>query len=436
MRSIYLLLVYIALLGIGASAPFVLTLGYVWLDIFRPQSVAYFLLNGGVPIAMIMGAAAVGGYFALDRQSAPRLSAVTVLTLMLGVWVTLTCLWAEVPEAAWIKWDWAFKTIMFAAFVPYVIRSRIQIEAFLLVFLFSLSANVIPFGAKTILSGGGYGHQLGLVAGNTGLGEGATLATVCLMSIPLILAIRKHSLIIPRNWFTNLGYLGFIAMAILTAIGTFERTALVGLFVLGVTVWITSRRKILVAAVGALIAFGIIFQTSDAWNTRMQTITSGTEDNSIGVRLAVWKWTYNYALDHPLGGGFNVYFIQRIDLPSETSSSGISTIAHRAFHSIYFEVLGEQGWVGLGLFLAIAGLSFLACWGVIRQCRGNPQLLWCGDLAKAIMCAMAILMTCGAFIGIAFQPFLYYTFAITFSLREWVHRVEAEQAPALVPALA
>src|ERR1700704_6113102 len=98
MRSIYLLLAYIALLGIGASAPFVLTLGYVWLDIFRPQSVAYFLLNGGVPIAMIMGAAAVGGYFALDRQSAPRLSTVTVLTLMLGGWVTLTCLWAEVPE--------------------------------------------------------------------------------------------------------------------------------------------------------------------------------------------------------------------------------------------------------------------------------------------------------------------------------------------------
>jgi probable O-glycosylation ligase (exosortase A-associated) len=436
MRSIYLLLVYIALLGIGASAPFVLTLGYVWLDIFRPQSVAYAFLNGGVPIAMIMGAAAIGGYFALDRQAPPRLSGVTVLLLMLAVWVTLTCLWAAVPTAAWTKWDWAFKTILFAAFVPYAIRSRIQIEAFLLVFLFSLSANIIPFGAKTILSGGGYGHQLGLVGVNNGLGEGATLATVCLMAIPLILALRKHSLIIPRNWFTNLGYLGGVGLAIMTAIGTFERTALVGLFVLGVTVWVTSRRKILVGAVGAVIALGIVYQTSDAWNTRMATITAGAEDNSIGVRLAVWKWTYNYALEHPLGGGFNVYFIQRIDLPSETSSTGTTTLAHRAFHSIYFEVLGEEGWLGLGIFLAIAGLSYLSLWSVIRQCKGNPQLQWCGDLAKALMSGLTILMTCGAFIGIAFQPFLYYMFAITLSLREWLYRVEAEQAPALVPALA
>lgn len=435
MRSVYLLLVYIALLGIGASAPFVLTLGYVWLDVFRPQAVAYSLLNGGLPIAMIMGAAALGGYFALDRRSPPRFSLVILLTLMLAVWVTLTCFWAEVPDQAWIKWDWAFKTILFSAFIPFVIRSRVQIEAFLLVFLFSLSANVIPFGAKTILSGGGYGQRLGLVSANAGLGEGATLATVCLMSIPIILALRKHSLIIPRNWFTNLCYVGGAALLIVTAIGTFERTALVGLLVLAVMVWITSRKKLLMGAVCAVIALGVVFETSDAWNTRMSTITAGATDGSIGVRLAVWKWTYNYALQHPLGGGFDLYYIDSIDVPSDRPA-GVETIAHRAFHSIYFEMLGEQGFVGLGMFLSIAGLSFLSLWGVIRRCKGNPQLEWCADLAKALLSALTILMTCGAFIGIAFQPFLYYLFAITVSLREWVYRTEDEPAPALVPALA
>jgi len=436
MRSIYLLLIYIALLGIGASAPFVLTLGYVWLDVFRPQAVAYSLLNGGLPIAMIMGAAALGGYFALDRRSPPGFYAVTALTLMLGVWVTLTCLWAEVPDQAWIKWDWAFKTILFSAFIPFVIRSRVQIEAFLLVFLFSLSANVIPFGAKTILSGGGYGHQLGLVGANNGLGEGANFATVCLMAIPMMLALRRHSLIIPRNWLTNLCYVGGVALLIVTAIGTFERIALVGLLVLAVTVWITSRKKLLMGAICALVALGVVYETSDAWNQRMSTITSGAADGSIGVRLAVWKWTYNYALDHPLGGGFNAYFIENIQLPNENSPTGVSIIAHRAYHSIYFEVLGEEGWLGLGLFLTIMGLSFLSLWAVIRRCKDNPQLQWCGDLAKALMSSLAILMTCGAFIGIAFQPFIWYTIAMSTSLHAWVRRVETEQAPALVPAVA
>ncbi len=436
MRSIYLLLVYLAILGIGASAPFVLTLGYVWLDIFRPQSVAYSLLNGGVPIAMIMGAAALGGYFVLDRRSPPRFSAVTLLTLALAIWVTLTCLWAEVPEQAWIKWDWAFKTIVFSAFIPFVIRSRIQIEAFLLVFLFSLSANVVPFGFKTLLSGGGYGHQLGLVNANNGLGEGATLATVCLMSIPIVLAIRKHSLIIPYNKFTNLAYLGFAALAILTAIGTYERTGLVGLFVLAITLWITSRSKILIGGMCAVVALLIVYETSDAWNTRMATITAGAEENSIGVRLAVWKWTYNYALDHPFGGGFNAYWIQYSELPSDNSPTGVTVVAHRAYHSIYFEVLGEEGWLGLGLFLSIVGLSYLSLWGVIRRCRDNPQLQWCGDLAKGVLGALTIMMTCGAFIGIAFQPFIWYAIATSMSLREWLRRVETEQAPALVPAFA
>jgi len=46
------------------------------------------------------------------------------------------------------------------------------------------------------------------------------------------------------------------------------------------------------------------------------------------------------------------------------------------------------------------------------------------------------LMTCGAFIGIAFQPFIWYTIAMSTSLHAWVRRVETEQAPALVPAVA
>lgn len=436
MRSIYLFLVYLAFLGMGAVVPFVLTLGYVWLDIFRPQTERYTLLNDIGPVSMIMGAAAIGAYFVLDRRSPPRVSAVTLLTLMMAVWVTLTCFWAEVPEPAWIKWDWAFKTVLFSTFIPVVIRSRIQIEAFLLVFLFSVSANVIPFGAKVLLSGGGYGRQLGLVATNSGLGEGATLATVCLMSIPIMLAIRPHSLIIPRNWFTNLGYPAGIALAIFTAIGTYERTALVGLFVLAVTVWITSRKKILMGAICAVVALGVMYETSDAWNTRMATITEGAAENSIGVRLAVWNWTYHYALENPFGGGFNAYFIENIELPSDTSRTGTAVVAHRAYHSIWFEVLGEEGWPGLGMFLAIIGLSFLSLLGVIRRCKDNPQLQWCGDLAKGMLSAMTIVLACGTFIGIAFQPWLWYSFAISMCLREWVHRAGTEQVTALVPALA
>ena len=176
--------------GLGFSAPFVATLGYVWVDTFRPQEVAYILLNQ-LPVALIMGVVALGSYFLLDRARRPGCRMETGLQAAMAIWVTLTLFWAEVPEAAWDKWDWAFKTLLFATFVPFVIRSRVQIEAFAQIYVLSLAANFVPFGVKTLISGGGYGMNLGLQQGNSGLAEGGLLSTVCLMAVPLAIPWRS-----------------------------------------------------------------------------------------------------------------------------------------------------------------------------------------------------------------------------------------------------
>jgi len=139
-RSLWLLILYLGFVGLGVSTPFVAALGYVWVDTFRPQEVAYILLNQ-LPVAMIMGVVAIGSYILLDRRSPPRLSLETTLQATMAIWITLTLLWAEVPDAAWTKWDWAFKTLVFATFVPFVIRSRVQMEAFAQVYVLSLAAN-------------------------------------------------------------------------------------------------------------------------------------------------------------------------------------------------------------------------------------------------------------------------------------------------------
>ena len=97
LRSLWLLFVYVAFLGLSASAPFVATLGYVWVDTFAPQNVAYILLNQ-IPVAMIMGAVAVGTYLLLDRRSPPPLSAKWLLMVAIMIWVNLTMIWAEVPQ--------------------------------------------------------------------------------------------------------------------------------------------------------------------------------------------------------------------------------------------------------------------------------------------------------------------------------------------------
>ena len=85
LRSIWLVFLYLAFLGLGAYAPFIFALGYVWVDTFRPQEVAYIVLNQ-LPVAMIMGAAAVGSYLVFDRRSPPRLTLAGLIPAMMAVW--------------------------------------------------------------------------------------------------------------------------------------------------------------------------------------------------------------------------------------------------------------------------------------------------------------------------------------------------------------
>jgi putative inorganic carbon (HCO3(-)) transporter len=424
LRSLWLLFLYMSFLGLSTNAPFVATLGYIWVDTLRPQDVAYILLNQ-IPVAMLMGAVAVGGYFVMDRRSPPRLSAVIALQIALIIWMNMTMLWAQVPAAAWEKWDWAFKTVAFAAFIPFVIRSRIQIEAFAQTYVFSLAANFIPFGIKTVISGGGYGTNLGLAKGNSGLAEGGLLSTVCLMAVPLAVYLSRHSQLIPRVKLMPLIYWFISGLAIVTAIGTYERSALVGLVVLGIYMWIRSRRKLGFGVVAIAVGLLVVYTTSSAWNARISTIAS--PENSANVRILVWRWTLEFSATHPFGGGFQAYLINHIEIPASSGAPAIIEFG-RAFHSIYFEMLGELGFPGLILFLLITTVTFVNLRRIVKKARAYPGLEWVVSLSDALQSGLAVFLTSGAFVGIAFQPMYWYFIAMSISLDAYVWRVENQTA--------
>jgi putative inorganic carbon (HCO3(-)) transporter len=430
LRSIWLLFVYVSFLGLSTSAPFVATLGYVWVDTFQPQTVAYIILNE-VPVAMIMGLIALAGYFLLDRRSPPRLTMQTMLQVSMAIWVTVTLLWAQVPAAAWVKWDWAFKTIAFATFIPYVIRSRVQIEAFAQTYVFSLAANFVPYGLKVLISGGGYGINLGLQSGNGGLAEGGLLSTSCLMAVPLAIFLASHSQLIPKLKVLPLAYWGIAGLAVVTAVGTYERSALIGLVVLGIYMWARTKHKVGFGMVLALAAVVIIYTSSGAWNLRVSTLGDYQSDNSALVRVLVWKWTLQFAASHPLGGGFVAYLVNHVDIPA---SGGLPPYTEfgRAFHSSYFEVLGEQGYPGIFMFLLLAGSTFYTLWRTAQKARPYPELQWVVGLSNAVQSGLAVFMSAGAFVGIAFQPMFWYFVSMGICLNTYMWRVEHQDAVAKI----
>ncbi|SRR5579859_1111706 len=420
MRTLFLSGIYLFFLISGFSSVFVFSLGYIWVDLFSPQSLADGPV-GELPLSMIIGVAAIGGYLLFDRRDPPRPTLGLWLIVSWAIWITLTTLWAEVPAAAWEKWNWAIKTVAFSAFLPFVIRSRIQIEAMVLTIVLSLGGTLLAGGARTLLTGGGYQVKLGLASGNSGLAEGSTLATTAIAIIPLILCMRTHSLLLPKGPLRHWLCFGLIAAAVLTALGSFERTGLIALAVLAFCLWLRSRRKWLHGGAAAGVALAGLGAMSGVWYDRMATISTFRAEDSALTRIAVWLWTLHYAADHPLGGGFGVYLINHFEVPI-AGTGDVLEITARAFHSIYFEILGEQGIVGLAIFAAMVVYLFASLRSVGKAGAASAEDAWLAGLAQALTISALIYLAGGAFVGIAFQPFFYYLFAGALSLHHFAAR--------------
>jgi O-antigen ligase len=283
----------------------------------------------------------------------------------------------------------------------------------------------VPFGLKTVISGGGYGSNLGLQEGNSGLSEGGLLSTASLMVVPLALYLAKHGQLVPRLKLTALAYWGIAALAIVTAIGTYERSALLGLLVLGFSMWMRTKHRISFGVVIGLVAALVLYTTSSAWNARISTIGSYQSEGSAMVRILVWKWTLGYAATHPLGGGFMSYLIDHIEvLPGNGDPAYIQF--GRAFHSVYFELLGEQGYPGLVMFVTLAAVTFFRLGRSAKRARDQPELQWVAALSNALQGGLAVFLTSGAFVGIAFQPMFWYFIALGVSLNAYMWRADAK----------
>ncbi|SRR6266851_224757 len=422
MHDFFVGFIYLAYIIFGLAAPFIMLLGYIWVDIFRPQEVAPDLL-GGLPISAVIGIAAVVVYVLRDCRDPPRVGWRIILIVLFAFWMTITRFWAEVPDAAAGKWDWAFKTVIFSAAIPFFFRSRIQMEAALLTILAALSGSIMTVAVKVLLSGGHYNINLTLLPGQSGVGESSTLAMLSVVALSIAGFARRHSVIIP--WLRYPIYFGFSACCIISALGTYARTGLVSLGAFLVITWLRSRRKLLS---GVVIAIGIIVVTpfaedilGPAWSERMSTIDDPMAESSAAGRIAVWKWTLGYVSEHPFGGSFDVYRIDSFTLPM--SNGEILKIHGKAFHSIYFEILGEMGIIGFIIWLLLIAGFFLAMLRLWRQTRIIEGAEWLGDLAACLMTAVTIYMVGGAFVGIGYQPILYDLLAISVAATEYWRRL-------------
>ena len=432
MRDLAFVGFLMALIVMGFRRPFLLVLGYVYVDIVSPQRLTYLLLNS-VPISLIMVLFAVAGWALFDDKRDTRVVPRQFLMAMLLIYCGLTTTQADFPIEAAQKWDWVWKALAFAIFLPLTLRTRLRIEALALFMVLCAASIIIVGGIKTLVSGGGYGELNLMVSNNAGLYEGSTLSAVAVAIIPLILWLVRFGTIYPVDWRVKTFAYALVFACLLIPVGTQARTGLICIGVLGIMMLRSTKRRALYVTgvtIAALIAIPLL---PSGFTQRMDKIQGYKADNSASTRLAVWAWTWDYVKDHPYGGGFDAYRGNRIRVVTvgnerPNASSDTPTIEYdkaRAYHSSYFEMLGEQGWPGLVLW-ALIHVGGLIRMEILRaRYKKREGQLWISAMANALQQGHVIYLVGSLFVGIAFQPFVYMLVGLQIGLDTYAARERA-----------
>jgi hypothetical protein len=106
----------------------------------------------------------------------------------------------------------------------------------------------------------------------------------------------------------------------------------------------------------------------------------------------------------------------------------------RAAHSIWFETLGEHGFVVFGIWLGILVAGGLYTLRIARRTRDRPELRWAYDLARMSQVAMVAYMAGGSFLSLAYWDCFWTLIVALAAVDRMVRQPAAQEAGTAVPA--
>jgi len=415
MRDIVITLIVIGSLPLMLKRPYIGILMWVWISIMNPHRLSWGFAYD-LPFAQVIAVATFAGLFFKQGRLRFIWSGPTVLLLLFICWMSVSTLFALVPESANAQWMTVIK-IMLMIFVTIVaIEGPRQIELLVWALVISLGFYGVKGGLFTLM-GGATDKVFG--PPNSYIEENNALAMALLMTVPLIWYLRSRT---SKNW-VRLAMMGAIVLCLLSALGSYSRGALLALVPMVGFLWLKSRQKATLAIAIILLApLGIGFMPAK-WFDRMNTISTYDQDESALGRLNAWQTAFNVAKDRPLvGGGFQLYE-PKVFMRYSPEPDNI-----HAAHSIYFAALGEHGFVGLGLFLLFGIATWrTASWNA-RHSKNVTELRWVYDLSLMIQVSIVAYAVGGAFLSVLYFDLPYYLMAIVVLMKREVQNALAQKA--------
>ena len=424
MRDILVTLVIFGLVPFILTRPWLGILVWSWIGYMNPHRLTWGFAYS-FPFASVIGAATLFAWLISKEPKKIPWTPVTIVLLLFTIWMNVTTPFAFNQEAAWFQWDKVMKIMLMTFVTVSVMQSKRRIQWLVWVIALSIAFYGVKGGIFTVLTGGQH-----MVLGPSGsfLGTNTEVALALIMTLPLL----YYLLLQVTNKWARRAFIVAMVLVGLAIIGSYSRGAFVGGAAMVVFLWLKSHKKLLVAVVMALVIPPMLMFMPAKWYERMETIETYQEDGSAMGRINAWGYAINLAKDRPLvGGGFECWtqdlFARWAPNPYQVNDA----------HSIYFEVLGEQGIPGLVLFLLFGLLVWRTGSWIIRTTKDRDDLKWAKDLAAMIHVSIVGYAVGGAFLGLAYFDLFYSLAALLVLTRCVVERqITTEEEATLAPATA
>lgn len=410
MRDIAVTAILVALTIIALRRPDIGVLAWTWVSMMNPHRLTWdFAFD--LPFAMMVALATfVGLLFYKGEKRMPK-AAPVILLLLFDLWMVVTHFAGFHPELVEDKAIAILKIQVMIFVTLWVLHSRQHINWFAAVVALSVGFFGVKGGVFTILKGGNYrvwGPPGSLLEGNN------EIALALIITIPLIFYFYRIS----ANKWLKRGLLATMILCAAAALGSQSRGALLALAAMAMVLWWRSDKKLFFGTMMAVVGLTLVALMPSTWEDRMSTIGTYEQDLSAMQRIDVWRMTWHLALANPItGGGMGIY---TDDVNARYNPAPIGGL--RNAHSIYFSVLGEHGFVGLLLFLAIWISVWSACAQVRRETRDRPGESWAFWLASMVQVSLVGYLVGGAFLYLAYADFPYNLLIVSALLADYVKR--------------
>lgn len=431
MRDFVVLGIILGSIPVCLVNPYFGVLMWYWVTYFNPHRFTWGFAYNMPVAAMVAGPTLLGTVFA--KKSLRSLGVrESVLLMLLWAWFIFTYIHAQniplfagnMPDADY-EIGHISKILLFTLVMILLVNTKERLRGVILVTAGSLGLLAVKgaiFGIRTSGESRAWGPADSFLSDNNAFGLALNMA------LPLLFFLATQE---KRKWMRWGLWITF-ASTILVVLLTYSRGALLGLGAVMMGIILKSRHKIVGAFALVVVAFLVISFAPEAWMARMGRFASGDLDDSAQQRLVSWGTSWNFAHDYPLTGGSfdvlpNVDVFQRYQprpLPLGFLSSGP--------HSIYFQLLADQGFPGLGLFLLLIISCFWSLWRCRVAARMLPNAAYLVPYTQMVELSILGFMVSGAFLGFVYLDVIYemigLVVVIKVLLREEQHAVLLEPA--------